>query len=110
MLYLELDDRRSRRRTGSGSRPTSHRGATAACLTCRRMELAAVRLCDTVGAVARSLGYTSEYAFNRALTKDRHIPPGRCRTCSRATQPPTRPGQGRRKGHVGQRQVQPPST
>ena len=35
------------------------------------MDLAAVRLRDTVGAVARSLGYTSEYAFNRALTRDR---------------------------------------
>ena len=49
----------------------------------------AVRLRDTVGAVARSFGYTSEYAFNRALTRDRHIPPGRYRTYSRATQPPT---------------------
>lgn len=52
---------------GSRSRPTSYRGATAAYLTCWRMDLAAVRLRDTVGAVARSLGYTSEYAFNRAL-------------------------------------------
>jgi hypothetical protein len=53
------------------------------------MDLVAVRLRDTVGAVARFLGYTSEYALNRALTRDRYIPPGRYRTYSRATQPPT---------------------
>jgi len=71
------------------SRPTSRRGATAAYLTRWRMGPAAVRLRDTVGAVARSLGYTSEYAFKRALTRDRYIPSGRYRTYSRATQPPT---------------------
>ena len=46
------------------------------------MDLAAVRLRDlddTVGAIARSLGYTSEYAFNRAFTRHRHIPPGRAK-------------------------------
>jgi AraC-like DNA-binding protein len=62
----------------------------AAYLTRWRMDLAAVRLRDTddtVGAVARSLGYTSEYAFNRAFTRDRRIPPGRYRTRSRAAQP-----------------------
>ena len=62
----------------------------AAYLTRWRMDLAAVRLRDTddtVGAVARSLGYTSEYAFNRAFTRDRRIPPGRYRTRSRVTQP-----------------------
>ena len=62
----------------------------AAYLTRWRMDLAAVRLRDTddtVGAVARSLGYTSEYAFNRAFTRDRRIPPGRYRTHSRAAQP-----------------------
>jgi AraC-like DNA-binding protein len=67
----------------------------AAYLTRWRMDLAAVRLRDTddtVGAVARSLGYTSEYAFNRAFTRDRRIPPGRYRTHSRAAQPgPPRP-------------------
>ena len=67
----------------------------AAYLTRWRMDLAAVRLRDTddtVGAVARSLGYTSEYAFNRAFTRDRRIPPGRYRTRSRAAQPgPPRP-------------------
>jgi AraC-like DNA-binding protein len=58
----------------------------AAYLTRWRMDLAAVRLRDTddtVGAIAKSLGYTSEYAFNRAFTRDRHIPPGRYRTHSR---------------------------
>jgi AraC-like DNA-binding protein len=58
----------------------------AAYLTRWRMDLAAVRLRDTddtVGAIARSLGYTSEYAFNRAFTRARRIPPGRYRTQSR---------------------------
>jgi AraC-like DNA-binding protein len=58
----------------------------AAYLTRWRMDLAAVRLRDgddTVGVIARSLGYTSEYAFNRAFRRDRHIPPGRYRTHSR---------------------------
>jgi len=58
----------------------------AAYLTRWRMDLAAVRLRDsddTVGAIARSLGYTSEYAFNRAFTRARQIPPGRYRTQSR---------------------------
>ena len=62
----------------------------AAYLTRWRMDLAAVRLRDTddtVGAVARSLGYTSEYAFNRAFARHRHMPPGRYRTRSRATRP-----------------------
>jgi methylphosphotriester-DNA--protein-cysteine methyltransferase len=52
--------------------------------------LAAVRLRDTddtVGAIARSLGYTSEYAFNRAFTRDRRISPGRYRARSRAIRP-----------------------
>ena len=58
----------------------------AAYLTRWRMDLAAIRLRDTddtVGAIARSLGYTSEYAFNRAFTRARHIPPGRYRTRQR---------------------------
>ena len=76
------------------SRPTLARrfsskvGCTpAAYLTRWRMDLASARLRDTdetVGAIARSLGYTSEYAFNRAFTRHRHIPPGRYRTRSRA--------------------------
>ena len=65
-------------------------GATpAAYLTRWRMDLAAQRLRDTndtAGAIARSLGYTSEYAFNRAFTRARQIPPGRYRAQSRATQ------------------------
>jgi AraC-like DNA-binding protein len=67
----------------------------AAYLTRWRMDLAAVRLRDTddtVGAVARSLGYTSEYAFNRAFTRARRIPPGRYRTRSRAGQLTAEPG------------------
>jgi AraC-like DNA-binding protein len=71
-------------------------GATpAAYLTRWRMDLAAQRLRDTddsVGAIARSLGYTSEYAFNRAFTRARQIPPGRYRwwrPFSRALMNPT---------------------
>jgi AraC-like DNA-binding protein len=64
----------------------------AAYLTRWRMDLAAQRLRetdDTVGAIARSLGYTSEYAFNRAFTRARRTPPGRYRTLSRGC--PARP-------------------
>jgi AraC-like DNA-binding protein len=68
----------------------------AAYLTRWRMDLAAQRLRDTddtVGVIGRSLGYTSEYAFNRAFTRARRSPPGRFRTCSRvpgraASEPP----------------------
>ena len=55
-------------------------------LTRWRMDLAAQRLRDsddTVGAIARSLGYTSEYAFNRAFARARATPPGRYRAQSR---------------------------
>jgi AraC-like DNA-binding protein len=54
----------------------------AAYLTRWRMDLAAQRLRDTddtVGVIARSLGYTSEYAFNRAFARARRVPPGRYR-------------------------------
>lgn len=54
-------------------------------------ELAAQRLRDTddtVSAIARSLGYTSEYAFNRAFTRHRRTPPGRYRSQARAAQAP----------------------
>jgi AraC-like DNA-binding protein len=50
------------------------------------MDLAAQRLRDsndTVAAIARSVGYSSEYAFSRAFTRSRGIPPGRYRTHSR---------------------------
>jgi methylphosphotriester-DNA--protein-cysteine methyltransferase len=63
----------------------------AAYLTRWRMDLAAQRLRDTddtVGAIARALGYTSEYAFNRAFTRHRHTPPGRYRTQARTAQAP----------------------
>ena len=53
------------------------------------MDLAAKRLRDTDdtdGVIARSLGYTSEYAFNRAFTRARGTPPGRYRAQGRATQ------------------------
>ena len=32
---------------------------------------------DTVGTIAREVGYTSEYAFNRAFARYRGQPPGR---------------------------------
>lgn len=51
-------------------------------LTRWRMDLAARRLKDTtepVEAIARSVGYTSEYAFNRAFSRLRGQPPGRYR-------------------------------
>jgi AraC-like DNA-binding protein len=52
-----------------------------------RMHLAAQRLkysTDTVGAIAREVGYTSEYAFNRAFTRHRGQPPGRYRRLASA--------------------------
>jgi AraC-like DNA-binding protein len=52
-----------------------------------RMELAARSLRagdDTVGAVARSVGYRSEYAFNRAFARHHGMPPGRYRTAMRS--------------------------
>ncbi len=63
----------------------------AAYLTRWRMDLAAQRLRDTddtVGTIARTLGYTSEYAFNRAFTRHRRTPPGRYRSQTRPTQAP----------------------
>src|SRR6516165_10166972 len=59
----------------------------AAYLTRWRMDLAAQRLRDTddtAGAIARSLGYASEYAFNRAFTRQRRTPPGRYRAQARS--------------------------
>jgi AraC-like DNA-binding protein len=64
--------------------------APGAYLTSWRMDLAARRLRDTsesAGTIARSLGYTSEYAFNRAFSRARQLPPGRYRTATRARQP-----------------------
>ena len=51
-------------------------------LTRWRMVLAARRLkstTDTVETIARDLGYTSEYAFNRTFRRHRGQPPGRYR-------------------------------
>ena len=51
-------------------------------LTRWRMDLAARRLKDTtdpVDTIARAVGYTSEYAFNRAFSRHRGQPPGRYR-------------------------------
>jgi AraC-like DNA-binding protein len=56
-------------------------------LTRWRMHLAAQRLrysTDTVGAIAREVGYTSEYAFNRAFARHRGQPPGRYRRLASA--------------------------
>jgi len=63
---------------------TSHVGETpASYLTRWRMDLAARRLRDTtdpISVIAASIGYTSEYAFSRAFTRARRMPPGRYRT------------------------------
>ena len=58
----------------------------AAYLTQWRMDLAARRLRDTdqgLGSIARDVGYTSEYAFSRAFSRARSVPPGRYRSESR---------------------------
>ncbi len=60
--------------------------APGAYLTRWRMDLAALRLRDTDDAletVARSVGYTSVYAFSRAFSRARSQPPGRYRVVSR---------------------------
>jgi AraC-like DNA-binding protein len=64
-------------------------------LTNWRMELAADSLRSTnepIGPVARSVGYTSEYAFNRAFTRVRGMPPGRFRTLAQAELSHPEPG------------------
>lgn len=58
----------------------------AAYLTRWRMDLAARMLRDTdesVAAVSRSVGYTSEYSFSRAFSRLRSMPPSRYRSLSR---------------------------
>jgi AraC-like DNA-binding protein len=63
-----------------GDTPAAH-------LTRWRMDLAAQRLRDsddTVAVIARSVGYTSEYAFSRAFTRSRATSPGRYRAASRS--------------------------
>jgi AraC-like DNA-binding protein len=52
-----------------------------------RMHLAAQRLkhtTETVESIARDVGYTSEYAFNRAFSRHRGQPPGRYRRLAQA--------------------------
>ena len=51
------------------------------------MRIAAQRLkhtTETVESIAREVGYTSEYAFNRAFARHRGHPPGRYRRLARA--------------------------
>jgi AraC-like DNA-binding protein len=53
-----------------------------------RMELAARRLRqgdETVGVIARHVGYQSEYSFNRAFARRYGAPPGRYRNLARAS-------------------------
>ena len=40
---------------------------------------------DTVATIAHSVGYTSEYAFSRAFTRARGLPPGRYRIENQAS-------------------------
>ena len=50
------------------------------------MDLAAQALRDTdrpVDAIGRDVGYTSEYAFNRAFSRTHGTPPGRYRHTAR---------------------------
>ena len=61
-------------------------------LTRWRMDLAARRLRDTddsLDVIARSVGYTSVYAFSRAFSRLRGQPPGQYRTRSRGGAGPT---------------------
>ena len=67
-------------RTVAGETPGSY-------LTRWRMDLAAVRLRDTddtLDVIARSVGYTSVYAFSRAFRRARQHAPGRYRSAVRA--------------------------
>jgi len=83
----ELARRAGVSRATLGRRFAAEVGSTpSAYLTTWRMELAARRLRttdDPVGAVARSVGYTSEYAFNRAFARRHGIAPGRYRSRNR---------------------------
>jgi AraC-like DNA-binding protein len=60
--------------------------SSAARTTSARMDLASRRLRDTsdsLDAIARSVGYTSVYAFSRAFSRARGQSPGRYRVTSR---------------------------
>ncbi|HEX3275531.1 MAG TPA: AraC family transcriptional regulator [Gemmatimonadales bacterium] len=64
-------------------------------LTKWRMELAARNLRETddsVGTIARRVGYTSEFAFSRAFSRLRGSPPGRYRGEWRRSAPSSRAG------------------
>lgn len=64
-------------------------------LTRWRMDLAAQRLrttTDPIGPIARSVGYTSEYAFNRAFARTTGLAPGRYRAQHPADQARSRRG------------------
>ncbi|WP_416567197.1 helix-turn-helix transcriptional regulator [Nocardia testacea] len=69
--------------------------APAEYLTRWRMDLAAIRLRDSddsLEAIARSVGYTSVYAFSRAFRRARSQAPGQFRSAARATgRVPARP-------------------
>jgi AraC-like DNA-binding protein len=59
-------------------------------LTRWRMHLAAYRLkhtTDTVESIAHAVGYSSEYAFNRAFARQRGQPPGRYRRLAAGAPP-----------------------
>lgn len=67
--------------TEIGSSPGSY-------ISAWRMELAAHSLRagdDTVATIARTVGYHSEYAFNRAFARRHGLPPGRYRAASRVS-------------------------
>jgi len=67
--------------------------APGAYLTQWRMDLAARRLRDTdepLEVIARSLGYTSVYAFSRAFSRTRNLAPGRYRIAARQPAPRAR--------------------
>jgi AraC-like DNA-binding protein len=52
-----------------------------------RMRIAAQRLkhtTETVESIAHTVGYTSEYAFNRAFSRHQGHPPGRYRRLAQA--------------------------
>lgn len=68
--------------------------APGAYLTQWRMDLAARRLRDTddpLETIARSVGYTSVYAFSRAFSRDRSQAPGHYRTAARQHGPTAAP-------------------
>ena len=57
------------------------------------MDLAAQALRDTdqpVDAIGRDVGYTSEYAFNRAFSRTHGTPPGCYRRTARTQTDPTK--------------------